>query len=67
MGFPQAFGRASAEPTTPVYLENITGARYLDKPAEVAAFEHVWHDWRRSPSVRQTQEFDQAIIEEHRG
>ncbi|MBO4210341.1 helix-turn-helix domain-containing protein [Micromonospora echinofusca] len=43
LDFPPAFGRASAEPAT-VYQEGITGALYLDRPAEVAAYERVWAD-----------------------
>ena len=31
------------EPTT-IYAENLTGALYLDKPAEVRAYEQVWAD-----------------------
>lgn len=38
-------GTRPAEPTT-VYSENLTGALYLDKPAEVAAHESVWEDLR---------------------
>ncbi|MFV2100130.1 helix-turn-helix domain-containing protein [Micromonospora sp. LOL_024] len=65
LGFPQAFGRASTEPST-VYLENITGALYLDKPAEVAAFEHVWHDLEAlALGEAQSGKSIQVIIEEH--
>jgi transcriptional regulator with XRE-family HTH domain len=34
-------GRSAAEPTT-VYSESLTGALYLDKPDEVAAYQQVW-------------------------
>ncbi|WP_229072364.1 helix-turn-helix transcriptional regulator [Actinoplanes sp. DH11] len=36
-----AVGTASPEPTT-IYCENLTGALYLDKLAEVEAYESVW-------------------------
>ncbi|TDC59790.1 XRE family transcriptional regulator [Micromonospora sp. KC207] len=64
LDFPQAFGRASTEPTT-VYLENITGALYLDKPAEVAAYEHVWSDLETLASDEaESEEMIKMIIEE---
>ncbi|GAB2964785.1 helix-turn-helix transcriptional regulator [Micromonospora polyrhachis] len=43
LDFPAAFGRVATEPTT-IYVEGITGALYLDKPAEVAAYAYVWSD-----------------------
>ncbi|MEU5905945.1 helix-turn-helix transcriptional regulator [Micromonospora sp. NPDC047467] len=65
LGFPQAFGRASCEPTT-VYVENITGALYLDKPAEVAAYEHVWSDLEAlASSEAESEKMITSIIEEH--
>ncbi|WP_407664828.1 Scr1 family TA system antitoxin-like transcriptional regulator [Micromonospora tarensis] len=65
LDFPQAFGRASTEPTT-VYLENITGALYLDKPTEVAAFEHVWSDLEALASGEaESEKLITSIIEEH--
>ncbi|TCB87874.1 XRE family transcriptional regulator [Micromonospora zingiberis] len=65
LGFPSAFGRASTEPTT-VYLENITGALYLDKPAEVTAFEHVWNDLETlAPGEAESEKMIKMIIEEH--
>ncbi|MGW3794940.1 helix-turn-helix domain-containing protein [Micromonospora arida] len=65
LDFPQAFGRASTEPTT-VYLENITGALYLDKPAEVAAFEHVWSDLEALASGEaESEKMITSITEEH--
>jgi transcriptional regulator with XRE-family HTH domain len=36
-----AVGAASPEPTT-IYCENLTGALYLDKLAEVEAYESIW-------------------------
>ncbi|SDT79851.1 helix-turn-helix domain-containing protein [Actinoplanes derwentensis] len=36
-----AVGTASPEPST-IYCENLTGALYLDKLAEVAAYESIW-------------------------
>ncbi|EEP71321.1 conserved hypothetical protein [Micromonospora sp. ATCC 39149] len=64
LDFPQAFGRASTEPTT-VYLENITGALYLDKPAEVAAYEHVWSDLETLASDEaESEKMIKMIIEE---
>jgi transcriptional regulator with XRE-family HTH domain len=41
LDFPPARGRNTAEPTT-VYVEGLTGALYLDKPSEVAAYERAW-------------------------
>ncbi|GAB3161063.1 helix-turn-helix transcriptional regulator [Micromonospora sonneratiae] len=41
LDFPTTFGRYATEPTT-VYIEGITGALYLDRPAEVTAYEQVW-------------------------
>ncbi|MGV9215512.1 helix-turn-helix domain-containing protein [Micromonospora sp. RB23] len=65
LGFPQALGRASTEPTT-VYLENITGALYLDKPAEVTAFEQVWSDLETLASTEaESEKTITSIIEEH--
>ncbi|GHJ06115.1 transcriptional regulator [Micromonospora humidisoli] len=64
LDFPQAFGRASTEPTT-VYLENITGALYLDKPAEVAAYDRVWADLETlAADEAATEKLITAIIEE---
>ncbi|RKN39977.1 helix-turn-helix domain-containing protein [Micromonospora endolithica] len=64
LDFPQAFGRASTEPTT-VYLENITGALYLDKPAEVAAYVHVWSDLEALASDEaESEKMIKTIIEE---
>jgi hypothetical protein len=40
MDFPEV-GTRPAEPTT-VYSENLTGAIYLDKPAEVGVYTDVW-------------------------
>ncbi|MEV6801039.1 DUF5753 domain-containing protein [Micromonospora rifamycinica] len=64
LDFPQAFGRASTEPTT-VYLENITGALYLDKPAEVAAYDRVWADLETlAADEAASEKVIRAIIEE---
>lgn len=41
LDFPRNKGRASAEPSV-VYSESLTGALYLDKPEEVAAYEATW-------------------------
>ncbi len=40
LDFP-ADGNKEPEPST-VYSEGLTGALYLDKPADVAAFDDVW-------------------------
>lgn len=65
LDFPQPFGRASTEPTT-VYVENITGALYLDKPAEVAAYEHVWRDLETlARDEAESGKMITSIIEEH--
>ncbi|KWV33279.1 helix-turn-helix domain-containing protein [Micromonospora rifamycinica] len=37
---PSALGNPSEPPT--VYVEGLTGALYLDQPAEIAAYERVW-------------------------
>ncbi|TWJ27586.1 hypothetical protein JD81_01076 [Micromonospora sagamiensis] len=65
LDFPQAPGRASTEPTT-VYVENLTGALYLDKPTEVAAYEHVWRDLETlTPDEAESGRMIESIIEEH--
>jgi hypothetical protein len=43
LDFPPGPGGRDTEPTT-VYCENVTGALYLDKPAEIAAYAATWHD-----------------------
>lgn len=67
LDFPRPFGRAATEPTT-VYVENITGALYLDKPTEVAAYEHVWRDLETlTPGEAESEELIRSIIKEHHG
>ncbi|MDG4833729.1 helix-turn-helix transcriptional regulator [Solwaraspora sp. WMMD1047] len=64
LDFPPAFGRRVTEPTT-VYIENITGALYLDKQAEVAAYAHVWSDLEaRALDERESIELITAILGE---
>ncbi|MEV0330996.1 helix-turn-helix transcriptional regulator [Micromonospora echinospora] len=41
LDFPPAGNRAVPEPSV-VYQESVTGALYLDRPAELAAYERVW-------------------------
>lgn len=41
LGFPSGPGGRTPEPTT-IYSDNLTGALYLDKPHEVAAYSGVW-------------------------
>ncbi|MEH1014939.1 helix-turn-helix transcriptional regulator [Micromonospora sp. CPCC 206060] len=41
LDFPVSGDRGPIEPTT-VYSESLTGARYLTRPSEVAAYEEVW-------------------------
>ncbi len=41
LDFPQV-GIRKVEPAT-VYMENVTGALYLDLPEEVSTFETVWN------------------------
>ncbi len=36
-----------------VYSESLTGALYLDKPDELAAYETSGEGWMRWPSARQ--------------
>ncbi|WBB79568.1 helix-turn-helix transcriptional regulator [Micromonospora sp. WMMD882] len=65
LDFPRPLGRAATEPTT-VYLENITGALYLDRPTEVAAYEHVWRDLETlAPDEAESARLITSIIEEH--
>ncbi|MFE0593098.1 helix-turn-helix domain-containing protein [Micromonospora echinospora] len=65
LDFPRAVGRASTEPTT-VYVENLTGALYLDRPAEIAAYEHVWRDLETlAPTEAESGRLITSIIEEH--
>jgi hypothetical protein len=42
-----AVGTASPEPTT-VYCESLTGALYLDKPADVDAYDSTWAELERT-------------------
>ncbi|MFI6758973.1 helix-turn-helix domain-containing protein [Micromonospora sp. NPDC050417] len=42
LDFPPEKGRAVPEPSI-VYSESLTGALYLDKPDELAAYERVWN------------------------
>ncbi len=43
LDFPPGSGRGPAEPPT-VYSDSLTGALYLDGPADVAAYRDVWAD-----------------------
>jgi hypothetical protein len=54
-----------AEPTT-IYCEGVTGARYLDKPAEVEAYEAIWNSLDdRALSVDQSREFIETVAKEY--
>jgi transcriptional regulator with XRE-family HTH domain len=51
------------EPPT-VYIESLTGALYLDKPSEIAAYEQVWSDLdRRSLSVEGSNALIRKVLE----
>ncbi len=64
LGFPANFGRIATEPTT-IYVEGITGALYLDRPAEVTAYEHAWSDLEvRTLDERESAEMIAEIIGE---
>lgn len=53
------------EPTT-VYCENITGALYLDKPAEAATYDGIWSSLaRQALDARQSNRLIAAIAEEY--
>jgi len=53
-----------AEPTT-VYCENVTGALYLEKPAETQAYEKIWAALCEAAlSVEQTQDLITQLIKE---
>ncbi|WP_416902706.1 helix-turn-helix domain-containing protein [Micromonospora echinospora] len=65
LDFPRQVGRAPTEPTT-VYVEGLTGALYLDRPAEIAAYEHVWRDLETLASAEaESERLIRSIIEEH--
>ncbi|GAA4926307.1 helix-turn-helix domain-containing protein [Actinoplanes utahensis] len=62
-----AVGTASPEPTT-IYCENLTGALYLDKLAEVETYESIWAEIDAS-ALNQSESDDliRMIIEESDG
>jgi transcriptional regulator with XRE-family HTH domain len=63
LDFP-AVGAASPEPTT-VYCENLTGALYLDKVAEVNTYESIWAELEATAlSQDETDELIRTIIKE---
>ncbi|MGI5211550.1 Scr1 family TA system antitoxin-like transcriptional regulator [Plantactinospora sp. CA-290183] len=53
-----AVGTRPPEPTT-IYSENMTGAIYLDKPAELAAYHEIW---RRLDELALGQEASEDLI-----
>jgi transcriptional regulator with XRE-family HTH domain len=62
-----AVGTASPEPTT-VYCENLTGALYLDKLAEVATYESIWGELGAVALNRvDSDDLIRAVIEESDG
>lgn len=64
LDFPAPFGRTAAEPTT-IYVEGITGALYLDRPAEVAVYGQLWSDLEtRALDAAQSIEMISAVLEE---
>ncbi|MEH1014530.1 Scr1 family TA system antitoxin-like transcriptional regulator [Micromonospora sp. CPCC 206060] len=53
-----------AEPTT-VYSESITGALYLDRPAEVTTYERVWRGLEATAlDAEQSRSFIESMLEE---
>lgn len=62
-----AVGTASPEPTT-IYCENLTGALYLDKLAEVEAYESLWAEIEATALDRaDSDDLIRTIIEESDG
>jgi transcriptional regulator with XRE-family HTH domain len=60
-----AVGTASPEPTT-IYCENLTGALYLDKVAEVETYESIWAELEGvALSPAQSDDLIGAIIKEN--
>ncbi|MFC6018670.1 helix-turn-helix domain-containing protein [Plantactinospora solaniradicis] len=53
-----AVGTRPADPTT-IHSENVTGAIYLEKPAEVAAYDEVW---RRLDELALSQEDSEDLL-----
>ena len=52
LSFPEQ--QSTTEPPT-VYIEGLTGALYLDKPAEVVVYEEVWDSlWEKALSPTET-------------
>jgi transcriptional regulator with XRE-family HTH domain len=63
LDFP-AVGAASPEPTT-IYCEYLTGALYLDKVAEVNAYESIWADLADTAlSQNESDELIHSILQE---
>ncbi|MEU4240569.1 helix-turn-helix transcriptional regulator [Actinoplanes sp. NPDC026619] len=59
-----AVGTASPEPTT-IYCENLTGALYLDKLAEVETYESIWAELENvTLSQAESDDLISAIIKE---
>lgn len=64
LDFPAPFGRTAAEPTT-IYMEGLTGALYLDRTAEISAYEKAWSDLEvRALDAAQSMEMITAILGE---
>jgi transcriptional regulator with XRE-family HTH domain len=62
-----AVGTASPEPTT-IYCENLTGALYLDKIAELETYESIWGELENvALSQAESDELIEAIIKESDG
>ncbi|XKK38319.1 helix-turn-helix domain-containing protein [Nocardiopsis sp. ARC36] len=65
LGFPQP-PHGSPEPTT-VYVEQLAGELYLDKPHEVAAYRAAWDDlWRRALDPVRSEQMARQIARELR-
>lgn len=63
LDFP-AVGAASPEPTT-IYCENLTGALYLDKLAEVETYESIWVELEATAlSPAASDDLVRAVVEE---
>ncbi|WP_446686786.1 DUF5753 domain-containing protein [Plantactinospora siamensis] len=65
LDFPRVQPVTPAEPTT-IYCEGLTGALYLDRPAEVAAYVRVWRGLDAAAlDEQQSRELIGAIAEEY--
>ncbi|ASW54838.1 helix-turn-helix transcriptional regulator [Plantactinospora sp. KBS50] len=65
LDFPRMRPMSPAEPTT-IYCEGLTGALYLDRPAEVAAYTRIWRGLDAAAlGEEQSRKLIEAIAEEY--